>query len=153
MRPSAFNLRVPLPDGDVFLMNTLTDAQLIVSRDVVGAARPRRRRRPGARRLVDADEREALDTARGATASSSRPRRRARGARRVLRRRSASDTSQLRVTVLTTLQCNFACDYCFQGDHGDYNRYAEKMSLETAARVGDWIERELDARRGPSASC
>ena len=46
--------------------------------------------------------------------------------------------------MLTTLQCNFACDYCFQGDHGDYNKFAEKMSLETAARVGDWIERELD---------
>ena len=46
--------------------------------------------------------------------------------------------------MLTTLQCNFACDYCFQGDHGDYNKFADKMSLETAARVGDWIERELD---------
>src|SRR6266436_5539708 len=35
MRPSIFNLRVPLPARDeVFLMNTLTDAQLIVSRDV-----------------------------------------------------------------------------------------------------------------------
>ena len=30
-----FNLRVPLPARDeVFLMNTLTDAQLVVSRDV-----------------------------------------------------------------------------------------------------------------------
>ena len=38
--------------------------------------------------------------------------------------------------MLTTLQCNFACDYCFQGDHGDYNKHAAKMSLETAARVG-----------------
>jgi hypothetical protein len=38
MQPSMFNLRVPLADrrdGDeVFLMNTLTDAQLIVSSDV-----------------------------------------------------------------------------------------------------------------------
>ena len=32
-----FNLRVPLPDrGEVFLMNTLTDAQLIVGDDVAG---------------------------------------------------------------------------------------------------------------------
>jgi uncharacterized protein len=58
-----------------------------------------------------------------------------------------SDSSELNVTVLTTLQCNFACDYCFQGDHGDYNKHAEKMSLETARRVGDWIERELDRVR------
>ena len=36
MQQSMFNLRVPLPArGEVFLMNTLTDAQLIVSPDVV----------------------------------------------------------------------------------------------------------------------
>ena len=35
MQPSMFNVRVPLEDCDeVFLMNTFTDAQLIVSRDV-----------------------------------------------------------------------------------------------------------------------
>src|SRR5205814_2279826 len=57
--------------------------------------------------------------------------------------RESTDT--LKVTVLTTLQCNFACDYCIQGDHGDYNKFAAKMSMETAARVGDWIERRVDA--------
>src|SRR5207248_5832288 len=55
-----------------------------------------------------------------------------------------SDTAELSVTLLTTLQCNFACDYCFQGDHGDYNKFADKMTLETAAQVADWIEREVD---------
>jgi uncharacterized protein len=49
--------------------------------------------------------------------------------------------------VLTTLQCNFACDYCYQGDRGDYNKFAEKMTMETAVRVGDWIERELERVR------
>ena len=49
------------------------------------------------------------------------------------------------MTVLTTLQCNFACDYCIQGDHGDYNKNAAKMSLETATRVAEWTERRLDA--------
>src|ERR1700674_3061215 len=35
MHPSMFNLRVPLEARDeVFLMNTLTDAQLVVSSDV-----------------------------------------------------------------------------------------------------------------------
>ena len=43
---------------------------------------------------------------------------------------SAEDREQMKVTVLTTLQCNFACDYCFQGDHGDYNKFAAKMTLE-----------------------
>ena len=54
------------------------------------------------------------------------------------------DTEQMRVTVLTTLQCNFACDYCFQGDHGDYNKHADKMSLDDSARLADWIEQRLD---------
>ena len=54
------------------------------------------------------------------------------------------DTEQMRVTVLTTLQCNFACDYCFQGDHGDYNKHADRMSLEDSARLAAWIERRLD---------
>ena len=64
-----------------------------------------------------------------------------------------SGTTELNVTVLTTLQCNFACDYCFQGDHGDYNKFADKMSLETAARVGDWTEHELDRDRARAACC
>ena len=34
MKSSIFNLRVPLEGDDVFLMNTLTDAQAIVSSDV-----------------------------------------------------------------------------------------------------------------------
>src|SRR5207302_3272813 len=61
-----------------------------------------------------------------------------------------NDTAELSVTLLTTLQCNFACDYCFQGDHGDYNKFAEKMSLDTAARVAQWIEGELDRVRPES---
>ena len=35
MLPSIFNVRVPLPEqGEVFLMNTFSDAQLLVSPDV-----------------------------------------------------------------------------------------------------------------------
>src|SRR5678809_1600582 len=37
MQPSKFNVQVPVADRDeVFLMNTLSDAQLLVSRDVTG---------------------------------------------------------------------------------------------------------------------
>ena len=40
MQQSMFNVRVPLADrGEVFLMNTLTDAQLIVSDEIAGHAR------------------------------------------------------------------------------------------------------------------
>jgi uncharacterized protein len=143
MQPSMFNLRVPLDGRDeVFLMNTLTDAQLVVSTDVAelldraasgaldgGAPAP--------------DDREALAVLweNGFLVESRQ------ADRRALDRYMTevkSDTSELNVTVLTTLQCNFACGYCFQGDHGDYNERAEKMPLDVARQVAAWIERELD---------
>jgi uncharacterized protein len=141
MQPSMFNVRVPLEDrNEVFLMNTFTDAQLIVSADVVELLD--RVERIGTNTLTD-DEREAITTLahNGFIVEN-----------READRRSVRDyfhavresREQLRMTVLTTLQCNFACDYCIQGDHGDYNKHAAKMSLETAARVAGWAESRLD---------
>jgi uncharacterized protein len=143
MQPSMFNLRVPLEARDeIFLMNTLTDAQLVVSSDVAALLD---RASQGAL-TVSSEEREALDLLRenGFLVNDRAEDRRALDA---YLSSVKSNTEELNVTLLTTLQCNFACDYCFQGDHGDYNLHAEKMSLETAARVGDWLERELDRVR------
>ena len=139
MQASMFNVRVPLEaGGDVFLMNTFTDAQLIVSRDVVD--------------LIDrvhlADdfspiERETIEqlTENGFLV---RDRDSERDELRAFFRDVREGTDTLKVTVLTTLQCNFACDYCIQGDHGDYNKTAAKMSLEMAARVSGWVESRMD---------
>src|SRR5581483_782481 len=143
MQPSIFNLRVPLPArGEVFLMNTLTDAQLVVSSDVAELF-DRVSASPADLAQLDGDARDSIDLLieNGFLVADRASERRALDAYFT---RVKSDRSELNVTVLTTLQCNFACDYCFQGDHGDYNKFAEKMSLETAARVADWIERELD---------
>jgi uncharacterized protein len=144
MQPSMFNLRVPIAaTGDVFLMNTLTDAQLVVSHD---AAALLDRAAAGNEDGWDPESREALDVLaeQGFLVEDRASDRRALD---TFFSKVCSDTSELHITVLTTLQCNFACDYCFQGDHGDYNKFAEKMSLETAARVSTWIERELDRVR------
>ena len=145
MQPSIFNVRVPLADGgDVFLMNTFTDAQLIVSREVSDLLD--RLGNGGFANTASAEEREAVHTLaeNGFVVES----------RETDRRNITSyfdsyraDSDQLRVTVMTTLQCNFACDYCIQGDHGEYNKTAAKMSMETAARVGDWIQGRIDAVR------
>jgi uncharacterized protein len=146
MQPSMFNLRVPLAAReDIFLMNTLTDAQLVVSRDVADLLD-----RAGQGALTGltqtSEEREALELLwdNGFLVKSRADDRQA------LDKYLAEvkgDTSELNITLLTTLQCNFACDYCFQGDHGDYNTHADKMSLETAARTAEWFERELDRVR------
>jgi len=142
MHGSIFNLRVPLAGEDVFLMNTLSDAQLIVSRDVAAlldrvhtGGRPETDEERHAFALLEENGFlvESRDADRDALA---------RYLGEVKR-----DATELHVTILTTLQCNFACDYCFQGDHGDYNERAEKMSLDTATRVAGWIERELDRVR------
>jgi uncharacterized protein len=142
MDSSLFNLRVPVDNGDVFLMNTLTDAQLVVSSDVAALLD---RVCEGGRPETD-EERQAaaLLEEQGFLVDSHDADRRAlaRYLDEVKR-----DPTELHVTILTTLQCNFACDYCFQGDHGDYNERADRMSLGTAARVADWIERELDGLR------
>jgi uncharacterized protein len=149
MQPSIFNIRVPLPERDeVFLMNTLTDAQLVVSPDVgrlldrAGAAGD-----GGSNAPFNVEELQALELLRdnGFLVTDRQTERRDLDQYFA---RVTSDRSELHITVLTTLQCNFACDYCFQGDHGDYNKFAEKMTLERAVSVGDWIERELD-RVGP----
>jgi uncharacterized protein len=141
-----FNLRVPLEARDeIFLMNTLTDAQLVVSSDVADLL-DRAANDLFQGWTPSAEEREALDvfTENGFLVESRT------ADRQALERYMSSvknDTSELNITLLTTLQCNFACDYCFQGDHGDYNTHADKMSTATAERVADWFERELDRVR------
>ena len=140
MQPSMFNLRVPVANRDeVFLMNTFSDAQLLVTPDVASLLD---RVGEGTAQFT-ADEREALAAlVENGFVVDSRDGERARLQQYFAEMRE--DTEQLRVTVLTTLQCNFACDYCFQGDHGDYNKFAHKMSLETAAKVVSWVESRLD---------
>jgi uncharacterized protein len=127
-------------------MNTLTDAQLVVSSDVAALLdRAARGEFIGAPAPSD-EERQALDLLHenGFLVENRAQDRRALD---TYLTGVKSNTDELNVTLLTTLQCNFACDYCFQGDHGDYNLHADKMSLETAGRVGDWLERELDRVR------
>jgi len=143
MQPSMFNLQVALPEsGEVFLMNTLSDAQLLVSSDVAGLLD----RIKNGQRAFDEEERETIDTLleNGFIVDNREDEQEA------LKRYFTAmreDTDQLRVTVLTTLQCNFACDYCFQGDHGDYNKFAAKMTMEQAEGLARWIETRLNEVR------
>ena len=140
MQASMFNVRVPLENRDeVFLMNTFTDAQLIVSGDVVDLLD----RVDGFAPSTDS-ERETLEqlVENGFVVAD---RATERGELKNFFREVREGTDTLKVTVLTTLQCNFACDYCIQGDHGDYNKSAAKMSMAMAERLGAWMESRLDA--------
>jgi uncharacterized protein len=141
MQPSMFNVRVPLESsGEVFLMNTFTDAQLIVSGDVVELLD--RLDGQSASELSD-EERDTIEqlTGQGFVVAD---RATERQDLKAFFREVREGTDTLKITVLTTLQCNFACDYCIQGDHGEYNKNAAKMSLEMAARVSAWTESRMD---------
>ncbi len=136
MLPSRFTVRVPLPDKDeVFLLNTLTDAQAVVSTDVAA--------------LLDdgnADSHEARQAIQTLAEHGFLVASRADDDRAIARHFASvkHDTGELRVTVLTTEQCNFACGYCVQGDHGDANSSGRKMTLETADAVARWFAAQLD---------
>src|SRR5215470_4338473 len=141
MKPSIFNIRVPLRDrDDVFLLNTLTDAQLIVSSDVADLLE-----RQSFDSLTDS-ERQALDILKenGFFVADYAADRRAL---EEYFHNVKHSTEELHITILTTLQCNFACGYCYQGDREDFNQFAEKMTPDTSARVAAWIETELDRLR------
>lgn len=143
MKPSIFNKQVPLTGrDDLFLMNMFTDSQLVVSPDVAHLLE-RVGTDPELMETLSESEHAALRTltehgfvVENRDAEWSAVDRFFRDVR--------EDASELRLTVLTTMQCNFACDYCFQGDHGDYNATADKMSLETADRLCHWAELQLD---------
>jgi len=142
-------VRVPLPDGNVFLMNTLTTPKLSSRRmsadliDDLAAARVSGLARGDAEAVVETLSEHGFLT--------SRPRGRSPGPRERFAQ-FREDASELRVTVLTDVQCNFACQYCVQGDHGTYNATARKMSLRRRARSAPG-SRSSSMRCGPSGSC
>ena len=155
MRQSIFNTHVPLADDQVFLMNTFNDAQIVVSSDVLALLN----------RLGESSTSATSDDAASADVETctdfseaefvvlrelrehgfvvdTRESERAALDKFFVEHRNNSD--ELHLTVLTTLQCNFACDYCLQGDHNEYNKSVTKMSLDTASRVCDWLAERLD---------
>jgi len=59
MQPSMFNVQVPLPErNEVFLMNTFSDAQVLVSPDVTGLLDRLR----GGEGAFNADEQETIES-------------------------------------------------------------------------------------------
>jgi len=143
MRASRFTVATPVPGStDTFLFNTLTDTQIVVSPDVVSLIDRIDR---GDRDVLDADG-QAAATELASLGFLVDSRESEDQALEQFFTDLREDSRHMRVTLLTTLQCNFACDYCIQGDHGgEYNGTAARMSLETAARTASWIESRLDA--------
>ena len=147
MQPSIFNIRVPLPERDeVFLMNTLTDAQLVVSPDVAASARPcggHRRQRIGRPLQRRGDPMRSNCSAR--TGFSSR-----------IDARSVGDLDQyLRASDQRPIgAAHHGADHApvqlrvrllLPGRSRRLQQVRRKNDArDGAVSVGDWIERELD---------
>jgi hypothetical protein len=118
MAASIFNLRVPVPGGQVFLWNTLTDAEVMVTGDVAALLdAPPRSLAP-----IDADTREALSTlTEHGFLTDGRDADRLALAQYL--HTVTHDRSELHISNLTTLACNVGCGYCYQGDRIVENLY------------------------------
>lgn len=145
MQPSTFNVRVPVPGRDeVFLMNTLSQARLLVSSDVARLLDELPPTAPTDSVSLPDDVQEAVRTLfeHGFIVHS---REAERTAIEQYFTDVREDTSELRLTILTTLQCNFACEYCYQGEHAGPAVHGQKMSADTSARLVSWVAERLDA--------
>lgn len=140
MAQSIFNLRVDLPGDRVYLWNTLTDAEAIVAADVAALLDSP----PAASAPLAPDTLDALFTlTEHGFLTEGRESDRAALARHL--HAVADDRSELHISILTTLACNFGCGYCYQGERpGVESGRAANMSLETAADVVRWVETQLD---------
>jgi uncharacterized protein len=146
MRASRFTISTPVPGtGETFLFNSLSDTQIVVSGDVLQLIE-----------RVERGEQFQQDATSGAAI------RQLSELGFIVESREAEDrqleaffqdlredASHLRVTLLTTLQCNFACDYCIQGDHESHDTPAARMSLEQADRAATWMEQRLETLGSP----
>jgi uncharacterized protein len=143
MQPSMFNKQFALADGgDVFLMNMFTDAQLVVSRDVVDLLDRVGTSSDVATTFSDTERSALRDLSEHGFVVEDRATE-WEGLNRFFQE-AREDANELGLTVLTTLQCNFACDYCLQGDHDEHNAMGDKMSLQTAEQLCEWAEMKLD---------
>jgi uncharacterized protein len=63
--------------------------------------------------------------------------------REYLDRASDGVPGQMHVTLMPTLACNLACDYCFQKEHPAFG----KMHAQTEDATVEWILRAIDERK------
>jgi len=146
LRPSAFTVAARLAGRDrVFLMNTLSDAQAIASADILELLDRLRCGELDSESLPSDQQAAVAELAEHGFLT---PGPEADWATLEAHFAALRDSrNELRLTVLTTVQCNCACSYCFQRAQVDNGRPTTHMSLETAAMVVGWIERQLDEVR------
>ena len=134
MKKSRFNVEVRRDDGSLLLYNTLhgslSELSAEEAREVISAlddpevAAPAVRQFLVAQRHIVEDDRDELAEVRE---------RRSRG---------ISDSNRLDVIVLSTMDCNFGCEYCYET-----REPGSRMSAETERRLTSLLDREMPRSR------
>ncbi len=151
MQPSMFNVRVPLADHDeVFLMNTFTDAQLVVSTDVAALLD---RSSTAGRSGFDAGGTGRPGTLADHGFVVDEPRRRPRTARRVLPRGPGEPRASSASPSSPRCSATSPATTASRAITATTTSTPHKMSLETAARVGGLGRAAARRARARRASC
>lgn len=137
MKPSSFNVFIPIDDGETLIYNTFSDSRVIVNAELGKAIescdQPAERTDIIKKQLVqllylgiviedDVNERKEIE---------------------YWAQRLKFDNNSFNVTILTTLSCNMKCVYCFEQGVSS----SASMGNQTAEALCEWITCRLNEVR------
>jgi len=137
MKPSRFNVTIPLEDGMSLIFNTFSDSRVVVNRSVLEAIE-----RCGCPESLTDEQKSRLDDLKGLGIvlddASDEDRQLEYWFQRI-----KFDSDTVNATVLTTMACNMDCVYCFEQGVDSIR----SMDKSMVSQVCSWIlERVAEAR-------
>ena len=139
MKPSRYNVHIPLEHDETIVYNTLSDSRVIVTRELLDAINTCDTR-DKENTLGDSQLNQLL--ALGILVDDELDEDKEF---RYWINRIKFDNSVLDITLLTTLSCNMQCTYCFE--QGVEN--SGSMSTDTADVLCDWLIERLSETHAP----
>jgi len=139
MKPSRYNVHIPLEHDETIVYNTLSDSRVIVTGELLDAINTCETQKPK-NTLIESLLNQLLDL--GIIVDDKLDEKKEF---EYWINRIKFDNSVLDITLLTTLSCNMQCTYCFeQGVENSGN-----MSKDTADVLCDWLIERLSETHAP----
>ena len=139
MKPSRYNVHIPIENDQTIVYNTLSDSRVIVTGELIDAINTCETQKPK-NTLIESHLKQLLDL--GIIVDDKLDEKKEF---EYWINRIKFDNSVLDITLLTTLSCNMECIYCFeQGVENSGN-----MSKDTADVLCDWIIERLNENHAP----
>jgi len=139
MKPSRYNVHIPIEHDETIVYNTLSDSRVIVTWELLDAINTCETQKPK-NTLIESLLNQLLDL--GIIVDDKLDEKKEF---EYWINRIKFDNSVLDITLLTTLSCNMQCTYCFeQGVENSGN-----MSKDTADVLCDWLIERLSETHAP----